>query len=164
MDFDQWKIGRTYTNSQLTKILRKNSSDYQIYFVYNFRMLSSLGVQEASAEIKLSPLEKSLQDSFTSLEMEFRDRSTSEKQEMVYLWLKFVLKDSRYELNASIKSVRDLNYLREKPQVWGSEPVEIDAVNADSTEEDLAETNPTETDLTETDPMETDSTETDLLE
>lgn len=115
MDFNRWVIGDIYTSTQLTQIIKDNFEKYYIHFKYNFNNFS-FRIQEADADTKILSLEHLVGDSLISLETEFLYRfpSVSKRKEMVYLWLKLVLVEGGYELNASIKSVKNHNYLRQK--------------------------------------------------
>ncbi len=126
MDFDEWRIGNTYTPSELTQIIQDTMSNYKIGFMYNSRKAPK--VQKGNINSEICSLEKFVEEKFTSLEMEFISRSTSDEENMIYLWLKFSLAEEYYKLNSSIKSKSNQNYLRQKPQVWGAEEAEADPV------------------------------------
>ncbi len=117
MGFEQWSIGSRYLPQELTKVLQKKRARYRTRFLYNSSKPNSGEVLSANQQSKVCSLEEFLEQGFTSVEIEFLriSPSVSEKREMLYLWLKFVPCKGGYQLNASIKSINDKNYLDQKP-------------------------------------------------
>ncbi len=128
MDFDQWRIGNTYTPSELTTIIHDAIEQYQVCFTYISR--TSPKIYTANSQSEVCSLEEFVNKKYYSLELELMHRSPTvpKKREMIYLWLKFSLAEGYYKLNSSIKSKSNQNYLRQKPEFLGVEETEADLI------------------------------------
>lgn len=133
MDFDQWRIGNTYTPSELTQIIQDAMPNYKIGFMYNSRKAPT--IHKATVNSEICSLEEFVNKKYYSLELEFMRRSpASDKQDMVYMWLKLSLAKKHYKLSGYCKSNGYRNCLREKPPVWGMESDDADPVETDPVE------------------------------
>lgn len=117
MNFEQWSIGGKYLPHELTKILQESRARYRTRFLYNSSRQDSGEALSVNRQSEICLLEDFLTQGFTSLEMEFLriSRRVLEKRGMIYLWLKFAPYGRGYQLNASIKSIHDKDYLCRKP-------------------------------------------------
>lgn len=124
MEFEQWLIGGRHEPQELTRTLQESRRQYRTRFLYISPMQDSLEIQTASGRSAICTLEEFLERGFASLEMDFLRFSSavSRKEEMVYLWLRFVPGEESYQLNASLKSIQDQDFLRRRPR--GCNPAE----------------------------------------